>query len=163
MKRIDAKNERIAIERKALLADSGEALLSAEDLRMTASWRRDTAVLANAVRDSAAPTALDADFTARDLWPSTRAAITGRGRLVRRRRAVRRLAAAALATVMAGGAVHLHSLRAEQSRLERLGSVLFLLQDPETAAYGDLVPPKGLTLELLADMLYSPYKADAGL
>lgn len=156
MKKIDNEDERSAIERKALLADSGEALLSAEELRMTASWRRDTAVLADAVRESAAPTALEADFTARDLWPSTWALIAGRGRLVRRRCALRRLAAAALVTAMAGSAVHLHSLRAEQRRLERLGSVLFLLQDPETTTYGDLVPEKGLTLELLADMLYSP-------
>ena len=66
---------------------------------------------------------------------------------------MRRLAAAAALVLLAGGALLRHAERRQQTRLERLGNVLFLIRDAEALEEGNLIAAAPVTLEALAEQL----------
>ena len=138
------------LECRALQAASGEARLSDEERCLTAAWSRDVDALSKAARaafDAGAPSAAVA------LGPAARLALDRRRLRFRRLRLVRRLAAAAALALIAGGALLIHAERREQTRLERLGNVLFLIRDADATGEGNLVSAAPVTLEALAEQL----------
>ena len=139
------------LERKALLASSGEARLNPRERELTAAWRRDLDRLSLAARAlvgaySPHGSSLNA------LQPAVRGAITRQRLRFRRMRMVRRAAAAAMVALLLAGSLRLQQAQADRARLDRLGSVLFLLNDAESALYDErhLAAGSGATLEHLS-------------
>lgn len=140
------------LECQALLAGSGEARLSDDERRQTAAWSRDLDALAMAARGAFAD-GLAPARAAPGLGAAARQALVRRRLRFRRLRRVRRLAAAAALVLLAGGALLRHAERRQQTRLERLGNVLFLIRDAEALEEGNLIAAAPVTLEALAEQL----------
>ena len=139
------------LERKALLAASGEARLNPRERELTAAWRRDLDRLSRAAR-ALATAAAPHGLSLNDLQPAVRGAITRQRLRFRRMRMVRRAAAAAMVALLLAGSLRLQQAQADRARLDRLGSVLFLLNDAESALYDErhLAAGSGATLEHLS-------------
>ena len=143
---------RETLECQALLAASGEARLSDDEHRRTAAWSRDLDALSLAACEAFAGD----PSSGREppaLGPAARQALAQRRRRFRRLRLARRLAAAAALVLLAGGALLRHAERRQQTRLERLGNVLFLIRDAETDEDDNLLAASPVTLEALAEQL----------
>ncbi len=141
-----------ALEMKALLAASGEAVLSERERQQTAVWTRDLEALTEHAKAafSAGPTG---ELTVNHLNPAARTAIARRRFRIRQHRLVRRLAAAAALVLLIGGGFQFHVRKAEQIRLDRLGSVLFLLENADDAFLDSNLGTDRVTLESLAEQL----------
>ena len=137
------------LEMKALLASTGEVRLTADEQALTAEWRRGLDHLTAGARDALAGAGSPA-YTLQDLRPATRAAVARQRFRAGRRRLVRRLAAAASLALLIGSGMHLQIVRAEQTKLERLVSVLLLFEDPEEAIDFSLIDQTPATLKTLA-------------
>jgi hypothetical protein len=145
-------NTRETLECRALLAASGEAHLDDDERRRTAAWSRDLDALSLAAREAfTGNPSSRRESTA--LGPAARQALAQRRRRFHRLYLVRRLAAAAALVLLAGGALLRHAERRQQTRLERLGNVLFLIRDVETNEDDTLLAASPLTLEALAEQL----------
>ncbi len=143
---------RETLECRALLAASGEARLNDDELRHAAAWSRDLDALSLAAREAFAGD----PSSGREppaLCPAARLALAQRRCRFRRLRLIRRLAAAAALVLLAGGALMRHAERRQQTRLERLGNILFLIRDAETTEDENLLAAAPVTLEALAEQL----------
>ena len=142
------------LERKALLAASGEARLNPRERELTAAWRRDLDRLSRAAR-ALATAAAPHGLSLNDLQPAVRGAITRQRLRFRRMRMVRRAAAAAMVALLLAGSLRLQQAQADRARLDRLGSVLVLLNDAESALHDERHPAagSGATLEHLSAQL----------
>lgn len=143
------------LERKALLAASGEARLNPRERELTAAWRRDLDRLSRAAR-ALATAAAPHGLSLNDLQPAVRGAITRQRLRFRRMRMLRRAAAAAaMVALLLAGSLRLQQAQADRARLDRLGSVLFLLNDAESALHDERHPAagSGATLEHLSAQL----------
>lgn len=140
------------LECQALLATSGEARLNDDERRRTAAWSRDLDALSLAARQAFAGD----PSSGREppaLGQAARQALAQRRRRFRRLHLARRLAAAAALVLLAGGALLRHAEHRQQTRLERLGNVLFLIRDVDTNEYDNLLAAAPVTLEALAEQL----------
>ncbi|MDD5708196.1 MAG: hypothetical protein PHR35_19935 [Kiritimatiellae bacterium] len=132
------------LEIKALLANSGEAELTSEELARTQTWRHDAGRIADLARAALAepPPAASA---VRSLC---RVAAQRQAMRLRLRRQVWWLAAAATLLLLAGGgSIRLAEWR-DRARLERLDNVLALLESSSIAA-----AQGHITREALSDRL----------
>jgi hypothetical protein len=142
------------LERKALLAASGEARLNPQERELTAAWRHDLDRLSRAAGALAAAAA-PRGTSLNDQHPAIRGAITRQRLRFRRVRILRRVAAAAMVTLLLAGSLRLQQAQAERARLDRLGSVLFLLNDAEAAIDDERLAAAGarISLESLSTQL----------